>query len=72
MELSMIYKISPNPSLPKRGKEKVKMIHSITRRANILILLRKRDLITERELERLLDKLDHLCRQITNFQSTLV
>ena len=39
--------------------------------ANILILLKKRDLITEKELEKLLDKLDHLCRQITNFQSSL-
>jgi four helix bundle protein len=39
--------------------------------ANILILLKKRDLITERVLEKLLDKLDHLCRQITNFQDTL-
>jgi four helix bundle protein len=39
--------------------------------ANILILLRRRDLITEKELEKLLDKLDHLSRQITNFQSSL-
>jgi four helix bundle protein len=39
--------------------------------ANILILLKRRGLITEVELEKLLDKLDHLCRQITNFQSTL-
>ena len=36
--------------------------------ANILILLKRRNLITEKELEKLLDKLDHLCRQITNFQ----
>jgi len=40
--------------------------------ANILILLRKRNLTTEVVLERLLDKLNHLCRQITNFQDTLV
>jgi four helix bundle protein len=40
--------------------------------ANILILLRKRNLITEIVLEKLLDKLDHPCRQITNFQDTLV
>jgi len=39
--------------------------------ANILILLKKRNLITERSLEKLLDELDHLCRQITNFQSSL-
>lgn len=40
--------------------------------ANILILLRKRDVISERVLEQLLDKLDHLCRQITNFQGSLL
>lgn len=39
--------------------------------ANILILLKRKDLITEGCLERFLDKLDHLCRQITNFQDTL-
>jgi len=39
--------------------------------ANILILLRRKDLITEGCLERVLDKLNHLCRQITNFQSSL-
>jgi hypothetical protein len=43
MELLMIYKISPDPSLPKRGKkwksllkrgrEKAEMTHSITRSA---------------------------------------
>ena len=40
--------------------------------ANILILLRRRDLISQEWLEKLLDKLDHLCRQITKFQGTLV
>ena len=39
--------------------------------ANILILLRMRDLINENRLEKLLDDLDKLCRQITNFQKTL-
>lgn len=39
--------------------------------ANILILLRMRDLITEEILQKLLDDLDKLCRQITNFQNTL-
>ena len=39
--------------------------------ANILILLEKRELIHKAVLERLLDKLDHLCRKITNFQKTL-
>jgi len=39
--------------------------------ANILILLEKRDLIRQDMLEPLLDKLDHLCRKITNFQKSL-
>ena len=39
--------------------------------ANILILLNRRNLISEETLDRLLDKLDMLCRQITNFQKTL-
>jgi len=39
--------------------------------ANILILLQKRNLISEQNLESLLDELDHLCRKITNFQKTL-
>ena len=39
--------------------------------ANILILLRMRDLISEKSLEKLIDDLDKLCRQITNFQKTL-
>ena len=40
--------------------------------ANILILLEMRDLISKDTLEDLLDRLDHLCRQITNFQKTLI
>jgi four helix bundle protein len=40
--------------------------------ANMLILLKRRDLMSEKRLEELLDKLDHLCRQITHFQSSLV
>ena len=39
--------------------------------ANIIILLRKRDLITNDIFESMLDKLDHLCRKITNFRKTL-
>ena len=39
--------------------------------ANILILLQRRELIKRDILEPLLDKLDHLCRKITNFQKTL-
>jgi len=39
--------------------------------ANILILLRRRNLITEERWDELLIKLDVLCRQITNFQKSL-
>jgi four helix bundle protein len=39
--------------------------------ANILILLEKRSLVSAEYLAQLLDKLDHLCRQITNFQASL-
>ena len=39
--------------------------------ANILIFLQRRKLIKKDTLENLLDKLDHLCRMITNFQKTL-
>ncbi len=39
--------------------------------ANITILLSKRGLIPAEYLTQLLDKLDHLCRQITNFQTSL-
>ena len=39
--------------------------------ANILILLEKRRLVSTEYLAQLLDKLDHLCRQITNFQASL-
>jgi four helix bundle protein len=39
--------------------------------ANILILLERRSLISQPELQVLLDKLDKLCRQITNFQKIL-
>lgn len=39
--------------------------------ANILILLEKRKLITEKRVDDLLTKLDSLCRQIINFQRSL-
>ncbi len=39
--------------------------------ANILIILNERQLITQDILEPLLEKLDHLCRKITNFQRAL-
>lgn len=38
---------------------------------NILIILEMRKLITHDVLEELIDKLDRLCRKITNFQRTL-
>jgi four helix bundle protein len=58
------------------SKKEFKQFLNVARRStfengNILILLKRKDLITEGCLERLLDKLDHLCRQITNFQSSL-
>jgi four helix bundle protein len=40
--------------------------------ANILILLHKRRLITDESLERFLDQLDHLCRKVTKFQSSIM
>jgi len=39
--------------------------------ANILIILNRRDLITENHLNTLLEKLDHLSRRITNFRKNL-
>jgi four helix bundle protein len=59
------------------SKKEFKQFLNMARRstfenANILILLKRRNLITERSLEKLLNELDHLSRQITNFQSTLI
>lgn len=58
------------------SKKEFKQFLNIARRstfenANILILLKKRGFLSEGKLEELLDKLDHLCRQIKNFQNTL-
>ena len=39
--------------------------------ANILILLKMRALIGDKSLGKLLNRLDQLCRQITNFQKSL-
>ena len=39
--------------------------------ANILIILNRRKIITEKTLNDLLDKLDKECRMITNFKNTL-
>lgn len=58
------------------SKKEFKQFLNIARRstfenANILILLQKRDLLPKQTLDRLLEKLHCLCRQITNFQKTL-
>jgi four helix bundle protein len=39
--------------------------------ANILILLRRRNLVTQEAVDDLLNQLDSLCRQITGFQKSL-
>jgi len=39
--------------------------------ANMSILVEKRGLVSIEYFAQLLDKLDHLCRQITNFQTSL-
>lgn len=39
--------------------------------ANVLLVLEKRGLISETETTKLLRRLDHLCRKITNFQKSL-
>ena len=39
--------------------------------ANILIILKNRNFISVETLEKFLEKLDHLCRKITNFQKAL-
>ncbi|HKJ80969.1 MAG TPA: four helix bundle protein [Ignavibacteriaceae bacterium] len=39
--------------------------------ANILIVINRRKLLTDKKLDRLLDKLDKECRMITNFKKTL-
>ena len=39
--------------------------------ANILLLLSRRSLITADALDKLLDRLDHLCRMITRFRTSL-
>ncbi len=39
--------------------------------ANILIILNRRQLLTDKRQDNLLTELDSLCRQITSFQATL-
>jgi four helix bundle protein len=58
------------------SKKEFKQFLNMARRstyenANILILLQTRNLLSEESMDRLLTLLDRLCRQITNFQSSL-
>ena len=58
------------------SKKEFKQFLNMARRsafesANILILLEMRGLISHDILDKSLDQLDHLCRQITNFQRHL-
>lgn len=58
------------------SKKEFKQFLNMARRstfenANILILIQKRDLVTKDSLDKLLSKLDSLCRQITSFQGSL-
>ncbi len=39
--------------------------------ANVILVLERRRLAGEAEVTELLDRLDHLCRKITNFQKSL-
>ncbi len=39
--------------------------------ANILLVLEKRELLEAEVVTEILDRLDHLCRKITNFQKSL-
>lgn len=57
-------------------KKEFKNFLNIARRstfenANILIILERRNLINTEKLEKNLDNLDKLCRQITNFRKSL-
>ena len=57
-------------------KKEFKYFLNVTRRltfenANILIILNRRKLITEEDLNLLLGKLDKECRMITNFKKSL-
>jgi four helix bundle protein len=59
------------------SRKEFKQFLNIARRstfenANILILLHKRNIIDQEVLNKQLIRLDQLCRQITNFQKTLV
>jgi four helix bundle protein len=58
------------------SKKEFRQFLNVARRStfentNILILLQKRDLLSQDSLDTLLVQLDRLCRQITNFQGSL-
>jgi len=58
------------------SKKEFKQFLNIARRstfenANILIILNKRNLLNDLELNNYLDSLDILCRQITKFRNSL-
>jgi len=58
------------------SKKEFKQFLNMARRstfenANILILLQRRGLISADSLDKLLNQLDSLCRQITSFQNSL-
>ena len=56
----------------KQFKNFLNIAHRSTfENANILILLGRRNLITSNQLDENLNKLDKLCRQITNFIKSL-
>ena len=70
--------MSNNISEGSGSSSKKEFIHflNIARRstfenANILIILNRRQFVTNIRLDELLTKLDSLCRQITSFQATL-
>jgi len=59
-------------SSKKDFKQFLNMAHRSTfENANILILLEKRKIISKEELNRQLDRLEILCRQIRSFQKAL-
>jgi len=59
-------------SSKKDFKQFLNMAHRSTfENANILILLEKRKIISKEDLNRQLDRLEILCRQIRSFQKAL-
>jgi four helix bundle protein len=74
--MSMSNNIAEGSGSSSNSKKEFKQFLNMARRstfenANILILLEKRKLVSAQTLDTFLDQLDHLCRQITNFQKSL-